>query len=105
MKAAVTGKDLYYAGSIGIDKKIMSLADILPGEQVHVLNVYNGERIVTYAIEEKAGSGKITLYGPAARTGEIGDELVILTYCYAETGESKGIKQKKVILGKGNKLR
>jgi aspartate 1-decarboxylase len=104
-KGVATDRVLHYEGSIGIDKTIMEAADIIPGEQVHVLNVNNGERFITYAIEEAASSGKIVLYGPAARRGEVGDELVILSYCQAENKESRGIKMKVVALKKGNKLK
>jgi aspartate 1-decarboxylase len=102
-EAVVTGKDLHYDGSIGIDKDVMKAADILPGEQVHVLDVENGERFITYAIEERAGSGNIVLYGPAARMGEPGDEVVILTYCSMEDNECRGSKMRVVSLKKKNR--
>jgi aspartate 1-decarboxylase len=102
--AVITGKELHYNGSIGIDKDILLEADILPGEQVQVLNVNNGERIITYAIEEKSGSGKFVLYGPAVRRGEVGDSLVILSYCSMATEEYEGYKQKVVSLKEDNKL-
>ncbi|MGB2630152.1 MAG: aspartate 1-decarboxylase [Candidatus Omnitrophota bacterium] len=98
----VTAKVMRYEGSIGIDKKIMYAADILPGEQVHVLNLNNGKRFTTYAIEEE-DSGKIVLYGPATRKGEVGDELVILSYCMAETTESRSLKMSAIALGEDNK--
>ena len=98
----VTGKKLNYGGSIGIDKAILDAADILPGEQVQVLNANNGERLTTYAIEEEKLSGKIVLYGPAARKGEIGDELVILSYCIAENKESRNLKMNVLTLGENN---
>ena len=98
----VTGKKAEYEGSIGIDKIILDAADILPSEQVHVLNMNNGERLITYAIEEEANSGKIVLYGPAAHKGEIGDGLVILAYCMAENSESRNLKTNVIALGKDN---
>jgi aspartate 1-decarboxylase len=104
-KAHVTGKILRYDGSIGIDKTILDASDILPGEQVHVLNLNNGERLTTYAIEEKADSGKIVLYGPAVRKGEVGDELIILSYCMAENKESRNLKMNVIALGKDNKYK
>ncbi|MFH1799131.1 MAG: aspartate 1-decarboxylase [Candidatus Omnitrophota bacterium] len=104
-KAYVTNKQLQYDGSIGIDKAIMDTVDIMPGEQVQVLNVDNGERITTYAIEEKQDSGKIVLYGPAARKGEAGDQLVILAYCLLETKESHNFKIRTVSLGKNNQCK
>ncbi|MGD2278626.1 MAG: aspartate 1-decarboxylase [Candidatus Omnitrophota bacterium] len=103
-KALITGKVLRYEGSIGIDKDIIDAADILPGEQVHVLNLNNGERFITYAIEEQSGSGKVILYGPATRKGEVGDELIILSYCVAENKESRNLKMNTIVLEEGNKL-
>jgi len=80
--ACITDKRLKYLGSIGIDKNIIDEAGILPGEKVQVLNYNNGSRIETYIIEEEKGSKKVILYGPAARCGEVGDELCILSYCF-----------------------
>ena len=98
----ITGKNANYSGSLGIDKAILDAADILSGEQVQVLNANNGERITTYAIEEEKGSGKIVLYGPATRKGEVGDELVILSYCIAENKESRNLKMNVIALGENN---
>lgn len=103
--ACITSKDLEYSGSLGIDKAILDASDIIPGEQVHVLNSANGERFTTYAIEETEGSGKIVLYGPAARRGEVGDEVVILSYCLLETKESHNFKMRKISLGKNNQCK
>lgn len=104
-KAIITDKELHYKGSIGIDKIILEAADILPGEQVQVLNVNNGERITTYVIEEKEGSGSIVLYGPAARRGEVGDEIVILSYCLMDAEESRNFKVRTIPLGKNNQCK
>lgn len=84
-RATLTGCDLNYEGSISIDSDLLEAAEILPGEQVQVLNVNNGQRLVTYAIPAPAGSGTVMLNGPAARAGVVGDVLVIITYgLYAE---------------------
>ena len=89
-RATLTGCDLNYEGSIAIDSDLLQAADILPGEQVHVLNLSNGGRLITYAIEAPAGSGTVMLNGPAARAGIIGDLLVIITYSqYAEEERDK----------------
>ena len=79
-RARITKADLHYDGSIGIDKLLMKRADIYPGEIVQVVNVNNGSRFETYAIEEKAGSGIIGLYGAAAHLGKVGDLVIILSY-------------------------
>ena len=103
--ATVTAKKLEYSGSIGIDKTLLEAADIMPGEQVHVLNGNNGERFTTYVIEEKPNSGKIVLYGPASRRGEPGDALVILSYCFMETKESHNFKTRVIAVGKDNQYK
>ena len=72
---------------------------------MHVLNRHNGERFTTYAIEEKENSGKIVLYGPAARLGESGDGLVILSYCSMETKERHNFNMRVVTLGKNNQCK
>lgn len=105
MNAVISNKKLRYNGSIGIDKDIMKAADLMAGEQVQVLNVNNGERITTYVIEEEAGSGGIVLYGPAARRGEIDDELVILSYCLLEAKESHNFKMRIVRLLENNQCK
>lgn len=79
-RATLTGKALDYEGSIALDRSLMDAADLLPGEQVHVLNLHTGSRLVTYVIEAPAGSGTVMLNGPAARLGEVGDMVVILAY-------------------------
>ncbi|MDD5440135.1 MAG: aspartate 1-decarboxylase [Candidatus Omnitrophica bacterium] len=94
--AAITKKELKYAGSIGIDKTLLLAADIYPNEVVQVLNVNNGNRFETYVIEEKAGSKTIALYGPAARMGEVGDPVVILSYGIADEQDVPGLKVKVV---------
>ncbi|MFH0954473.1 MAG: aspartate 1-decarboxylase [Verrucomicrobiota bacterium] len=80
-RATVTGTDLHYEGSITVDRRLLDAAEILPGEQVHVLNVNTGDRLITYAIPAPRGSGTVLLNGPAARAGGPGDKVIILTYC------------------------
>lgn len=79
-RATVTQADLHYEGSITIDPALMDAADILPFEQVHVLDVDNGARLTTYAIEGERGSGQICVNGAAARLVSPGDTVIILTY-------------------------
>jgi aspartate 1-decarboxylase len=80
-RAHLTGTELGYEGSITIDRALLDAADMLPGEQVHVLNLSNGSRIVTYVIEGPARSQMVLLNGPAARAGHAGDEIIVLSYC------------------------
>ncbi|HYQ88358.1 MAG TPA: aspartate 1-decarboxylase [Candidatus Binatia bacterium] len=83
-RATVTEADLNYEGSITIDADLMDAADVLPHEQVQILNVNNGERFDTYAIRGPRGSGVICLNGPAARLAHVGDTVIILTYAEME---------------------
>lgn len=79
-RATVTDVNLDYEGSIGVDGDLMRAADLLPYEQVHVLDLNNGARFETYAMEEPAASGRIAIYGAAARLVAQGDSLIILSY-------------------------
>ncbi|MFB6277146.1 MAG: aspartate 1-decarboxylase [Halothece sp.] len=76
----VTESNLNYMGSIGIDQTLLTGAGIEPHEQVQVLNITTGARLITYAIALESNSGSIELNGAAARYGEVGDCLIILTY-------------------------
>ncbi|MDX9794260.1 MAG: aspartate 1-decarboxylase [Kiritimatiellia bacterium] len=95
-RATLTATELHYEGSIALDRLLLEQADILPGEQVHVLNVNNGERIVTYAIEAPPGSGTVSLRGAAARTGQVGDTLIILTYAVIAE-EERGVFKSRTV--------
>ncbi|MDP2940304.1 MAG: aspartate 1-decarboxylase [Candidatus Omnitrophota bacterium] len=101
-KAKVTNVELFYEGSVTIDKLLLEKANITPGEKVELLNLNNGSRVETYAIEGKKGSGVICLNGPAARSGCVGDELVILCYCLVDSKELKTIKTKVVYVNSKN---
>jgi aspartate 1-decarboxylase len=79
-RTTVTQADLHYEGSITLDPALMEAADILPFEQVHVLDVDNGARLTTYAIEGARGSGQVCINGAAARLVSAGDTVIILTY-------------------------
>jgi aspartate 1-decarboxylase len=98
----ITATELHYEGSIGIDRMLLDAADILVGEQVHVLNVNNGSRIVTYAIAAPAGSGGITLKGAAARLGQVGDEVILLTYAQVDESGTRSFKSRVVHVGRRN---
>lgn len=79
-RAIVTEADLNYVGSVTIDKDLLDASQILPGERVQVLNVNNGERLETYVIEGKAGSGIICLNGAAARKVAVNDVVIVISY-------------------------
>jgi aspartate 1-decarboxylase len=78
--AVVTGADLHYAGSVGIDSALLHLTDIVPGEQVSLWNVNNGQRIETYVIALPEGSGQIVVNGAAARHFQPGDQVIIVAF-------------------------
>jgi len=86
-RATVTATHLDYEGSITIDHALLEAADILPGEQVHALNLSNGSRFETYVIEGKEGGGEVALNGPAARLGEVGDKIIIVAYGLLDEAE------------------
>lgn len=104
-RATLTECNLEYEGSIAIDSNLLKEADILPGELVHVLNVNNGARLVTYAIEAPAGSGTVMLNGPAARSGYKGDVLVIITYAEYDESELDGYKANVVKVDSQNRVK
>lgn len=79
-RARVTGADLDYIGSIGIDRDLLDAADIYPGQQVDVVNITNGNRLTTYAIEAPRGSGTIQLNGAAAHLMATDDIVIIIAY-------------------------
>ena len=83
-RAVVTAADLNYVGSIGIDGGLLQRADIIPGEQVSVWNVNNGQRIETYAIELPEGSGQVVVNGAAARHFHAGDTIIIVAFCLTD---------------------
>jgi aspartate 1-decarboxylase len=81
-----------YEGSITLDEEYMERAGILPYEEVHVLNLNSGTRIITYAIKGKRGSGCVELNGPAAHHGTVGDEVMVLTFVVVDPDELADFK-------------
>ena len=79
-RATVTGCDVDYIGSVTIDTDLLEQADILPNELVHVWDITNGARMVTYAIEGEAGSGTIQINGAAALLANVGDKIIVASY-------------------------
>ncbi len=103
-RATVTMAELYYEGSITVDKDLLKAADILPYEKVQVVNLNSGTRLETYTLEGPAGSGMICLNGPAARLGAVGDEVIIITYTTMSDEEAKKHKPKIVLVDKNNRV-
>jgi aspartate 1-decarboxylase len=103
-RARVTDGNIAYEGSITIDKKLMEAADILPYEQVHILNVNNGARFHTYAIEGKENGGDICLNGAAARLVAKGDIVIILTYHELEEEQCRNYHPRLVYVDEKNRI-
>lgn len=91
-RATITATELQYEGSIAIDENLLEKSDIIPGEQVQVLNLSNGARFITYAILGKRGTGEIMVNGPAARLGSVGDKVIVITYTQLDSEEAKNHK-------------
>jgi aspartate 1-decarboxylase len=103
-RARVTQVDLDYEGSITIDRALMEASDILPFERVEVLNVNNGARFGTYAIEGEANSGIIGINGAAARLVARGDIVLILSYCQVPDDEAISITPSIVRVDSQNRI-
>lgn len=102
--ATVTDTQLEYEGSITIDGDIVEAAGLVAGEQVHVLNLNNGARVVTYVIVGERGSGVICLNGPAARTGLVGDRVTVLAYAHFTEDEARSWEKTLIRLDERNRV-
>ena len=85
----VTGANLNYIGSVTIDEDLMDASNLIENEKVHVLNMNSGDRLITYVIKGKRGSGEICLNGPAARRTSIGDVIIIMSYAMMDFEDAK----------------
>lgn len=103
-RAVITEANLNYVGSITIDEDIIDAANIIENEKVQVVNVNNGERLDTYVIKGKRGSGICCLNGPAARKAMVGDIIVIISYAQMEFEKAKQFKPWLIFPKEGNKL-
>ena len=101
--ATITGLELYYEGSVTIDRDLLDRADMLPGEQVQIVNLNNGERLITYTISGEPGSGVIELNGPAARLAAIGDKIIIISYGHYDDAEAKALEPIVVFVDENNR--
>lgn len=88
-RVRITQAELHYVGSIAIDEDLMDAANIIENEKVQIVNLNNGERLETYVIKGKRGSGQICLNGPAARKAQVGDIVIIISYCSMDFKEAK----------------
>lgn len=102
-RAVVTEANLEYIGSVTIDEDLMDAANLIENEKVHIVNLNNGERLETYVIKGKRGSGVICLNGPAARKALVNDVVIILSYGYMDFEEAKSFRPQ-VIFPNNNRL-
>lgn len=103
-RVKVTEADLNYVGSITIDEDLMEASNLIENEKVDVLNVNNGERLETYVITGKRGTGQICLNGPAARKAVIGDILIVISYASMEFEKAKTFSPTVIFPDANNKL-
>jgi aspartate 1-decarboxylase len=103
-RARVTEANVDYEGSITIDSDLMKAADILPYELVHVVDVDNGARLETYAIEGEPGSGVICINGAAARLIHKGDLVIIISYCQLPDEEARNVRPRAIKVDAKNRM-
>ncbi len=103
-RVTITEANLHYVGSLTLDAELMAAANMIEGEKVQIVNVNNGERIETYLIKGKAGSGVVCLNGPAARRGAVGDLVVIISYAQMDFEAAKQFQPWVVFPKEGNRL-
>ncbi len=104
-RATVTQADLNYEGSITIDKDLMDQAGILVNEQVEILDITNGARLTTYAIEGERGSGIIGINGAAAHLVKTGDLVIICAYAGMSEEKAQNYKPTILLLDEDNKVK
>jgi aspartate 1-decarboxylase len=101
-RATVTRTDLEYEGSCSLGPELLRAADIAVGEQVHIVNVTNGARAVTYAIE--GSTGEVALNGAMAHVGAVGDTVIIIAYATVDEHELPRFQSRVVHVGEGNRV-
>ena len=104
-RATVTQADLEYEGSIAIDRDLLDASGILPHEQVDVLNITNGARFTTYALEAPRGSKVIGVNGAAARLVQARDKVIVVAYCQMPAEEARNYAPTVVLLDDGNTIK
>jgi aspartate 1-decarboxylase len=103
-RCTVTEANLNYVGSCTIDEDLLDAANMIEHEKIQIVNVNNGERIETYIIKGKRGSGIICMNGPAARKVMTGDIVVIMSYAAMDFEEAKTFKPKVIFPKEGNRV-
>ncbi|HEV7965229.1 MAG TPA: aspartate 1-decarboxylase [Actinoplanes sp.] len=103
-RATVTQCDLHYVGSLTIDADLMDAADLLPGELIHVLNINNGNRLETYVLEGRRGTGIVGINGAAARLVQRGDLIIIAGYATVDDATARAMKPRVIFVDGGNNI-
>ena len=103
-RATVTQADLHYVGSVTVDEDLMEAADLLPGEQVAVVDVTNGARLETYVIAGPRGSGVIGINGAAARLVHPGDLVILIAYGVMDSAEARSFVPRVVFVDSENRV-
>ncbi len=103
-RVKVTEAKLNYVGSITIDEALIEAADLFVNQRVQIVNVNNGERLETYVIPGKRGSGVICLNGPAARKVEVGDTVIIIAYGFMEEADARKYEPTVIFPDENNQL-
>jgi aspartate 1-decarboxylase len=103
-RATVTQADLHYVGSLTIDRDLMDAAGLIPGQQVDVVDVDNGNRLTTYAIEGERGSGVMCINGAAARLIAPGDTVIVIAYAAMDDAEARTFEPYVVFVDRDNRI-
>jgi aspartate 1-decarboxylase len=103
-RATVTQADLHYVGSVTLDRDLMDAADLLPGEQVAIVDIDNGARLETYVIEGPRGSGVVGINGAAARLIHQGDLVIIISYAMVTDAEARELRPRVVFVDAENRI-
>lgn len=104
-RASITQAELHYEGSLTIDEELMEAADLLEYEKVSVVNINNGERLETYVIRGERGSKTICLNGAAARRGQVGDKIIIISYATMSDEVAKVYEPTIVLVDEHNSIK
>jgi aspartate 1-decarboxylase len=91
-RVTITEANLHYMGSVTIDEDLMDASNLIENEKVQVLDINNGERLETYVIKGKRGSGEICMNGPAARKVDVGDIVIIMSFAIIDFHEAKSFR-------------
>jgi aspartate 1-decarboxylase len=103
-RATVTHADLHYVGSVTVDEDLLEAADLLPGEQVAIVDITNGARLETYVIPGERGSGVLGINGAAARLVQPGDLVILISYAQLEDAEARAFQPRVVHVDAANRV-